>query len=55
MIKEAEVVFSLNPPVKDFDKMKNKMVVSWVGRLLPTGKEAVAEAVKHGVQLVDTT
>ena len=48
-------MFALNPPVQDFKNMKDKMCVSWVGRLLPDGKKAVEAAVKDGVTLVDTT
>lgn len=35
--------------------MQGKMLVSWVGRMLPTGKQKVAEAAKAGMMLMDTT
>ena len=35
--------------------MNGKMLVSWVGRMLPTGKEKVAEAAKANMMLMDTT
>jgi len=53
-IQDAKLVFSINPP-ESFDGFKDKMVVSWVGRLLPEGKKVVSEAANAGVTLVDTT
>jgi len=52
-VKDAKLVFSINPP--EFEDLKNKMVVSWVGRLLPEGKDIVAKATAANVTLVDTT
>merc|ERR1719230_214470 len=35
--------------------IKDKMYISWIGRLLPDGKKYVEEATNAGVSLVDTT
>merc|ERR1719230_1823349 len=35
--------------------IKDKMYISWIGRLLPDGKKYVEEATRAGVSLVDTT
>merc|ERR1719230_966199 len=35
--------------------IKDKMYISWIGRLLPEGKEYVTKAAEAGVSLVDTT
>lgn len=53
---KADIALSVTPPnVDELKLFKNKMLVSWVGRLLPEGKTYVQEAVKAGVSLVDTT
>jgi NAD(P) transhydrogenase len=36
-------------------KFKDKVLVSWVGRMTPDGKRIVAEATKAGVTLIDVT
>eukprot|EP00397_Hematodinium_sp_SG-2012_P004702 GEMP01004715.1.p1 GENE.GEMP01004715.1~~GEMP01004715.1.p1 ORF type:complete len:1021 (+),score=264.21 GEMP01004715.1:65-3127(+) len=53
-IQDAKLVFSINPP-DSFEEFRDKMVVSWVGRLLPEGKKIVEAANAAGVTLVDTT
>lgn len=55
VIARSNILFSINAPRKDFPNMKGKGCVSWVGRLLPAGKELVEEANKHEVMLVDMT
>lgn len=51
-IKNAELVLSVNPP-SSFEGMKNKMVISWIARMLPDGKELIKKANAEGVTLVD--
>mmetsp|Transcript_157683 Transcript_157683/g.273624 ORF Transcript_157683/g.273624 Transcript_157683/m.273624 type:complete len:1037 (+) Transcript_157683:130-3240(+) len=56
VIDAGSVFFSVTPPVEDdLPNFKDKMVIGWVGRLLPTGKTYVEAATKAGVTLVDTT
>jgi len=54
-ISSSDVLLCVNAPVKDFSSMKGKMMISWVSRLLPHGKETVLEATRCGVTLIDTT
>jgi NAD/NADP transhydrogenase alpha subunit len=51
----SELIFGLHPPATEFNKFKDKMLVNWVGRMLPTGKETIAKANAEGVALWDTT
>jgi NAD(P) transhydrogenase len=52
----SDITFTVIPPPADeLGKFKDKMVVGWVGRLLPDGKAYVEKAVGAGVSLVDTT
>merc|ERR1719407_384768 len=39
----------------ELPKFKDKMLINWVGRMLPDGKAYVEKAVEAGVSLVDTT
>lgn len=55
VIRAGDILFSINAPERDFPLMKGKMLISWVGRLLPTGKEVVRAATRNGVSLIDTT
>jgi NAD(P) transhydrogenase len=55
VMRVADVLFSINAPEAEFTSMKGKMLVSWVGRLLPTGKQIVSAAAKCGVSLIDVT
>eukprot|EP00933_Yihiella_yeosuensis_P029602 TRINITY_DN2321_c0_g1_i1.p1 TRINITY_DN2321_c0_g1~~TRINITY_DN2321_c0_g1_i1.p1 ORF type:complete len:1050 (+),score=272.13 TRINITY_DN2321_c0_g1_i1:141-3290(+) len=56
VLKDSKLFFSIRPPAKDqMADYSGKAVVSWVGRLLPQGKELVAEAAKNNVMLMDTT
>lgn len=55
VISKSSVLFSLEPPVKDFPKMGGKVVISWVGRLQDSGKEIVAKANASRVTLIDVT
>jgi len=55
-IYNQEITFTITPPpAAELEKFKDKMVVGWVGRLLPDGKTYVEAATKTGVTLVDTT
>jgi NAD/NADP transhydrogenase alpha subunit len=52
----SDITFTvIPPPASELPKFKDKMLVGWVGRMLPDGKTYVEEAVKGGVSLVDTT
>merc|ERR1719199_1297801 len=52
----SDITFSVTPPpTAELGKFKDKMVVGWVGRMLPDGKTYVEAATKAGVSLVDTT
>eukprot|EP01065_Artemidia_motanka_P029473 TRINITY_DN35586_c0_g1_i1.p1 TRINITY_DN35586_c0_g1~~TRINITY_DN35586_c0_g1_i1.p1 ORF type:complete len:1058 (+),score=381.56 TRINITY_DN35586_c0_g1_i1:65-3175(+) len=56
VISKSELLFGVNPPKEeDLGKLKGKMMVAWVGRLLPAGKAYVEKATAAGVTLVDTT
>jgi len=55
VISESKLIFGLDTPDADFAKMKDKLVVNWVGRLLPDGKKKVETATKAGAMLMDTT
>jgi len=54
IVKDAKLIFSVTPPAS-FEGMKDKMLITWVGRLLPEGKELVKAATQEGVTLVDAT
>merc|ERR1719183_750932 len=52
----SDITFTVTPPpAEELGKFKDKMVVGWVGRMLPDGKAYVEKAVEAGVSLVDTT
>jgi NAD(P) transhydrogenase len=53
-IKNAELVFSVNPPAT-FEGLKDKMLITWIARMLPDGKELIKKANAEGVTLVDPT
>jgi NAD(P) transhydrogenase len=55
VISKSQMVFSINPPTKDFPALSGKILVSWVGRLLAAGKEVVNAAAAARVTLVDVT
>mmetsp|Transcript_9299 Transcript_9299/g.22846 ORF Transcript_9299/g.22846 Transcript_9299/m.22846 type:complete len:1027 (-) Transcript_9299:900-3980(-) len=56
VIADSKLVFGLHPVEdKELAKFKDKMLVNWVGRMLPAGKSKVAAAAKAGCTLVDTT
>jgi len=55
VIQKGQVLFSIEPPVRDFESMRGKIVVSWVGRLLDKGKDVVGKATSCGVTLIDVT
>jgi len=53
---DASLFFSIKPPSEaDMSKLGGKAVVSWVGRLQPSGKAIVESAAKANVMLIDTT
>eukprot|EP00933_Yihiella_yeosuensis_P025459 TRINITY_DN1976_c0_g1_i4.p1 TRINITY_DN1976_c0_g1~~TRINITY_DN1976_c0_g1_i4.p1 ORF type:complete len:1035 (+),score=281.61 TRINITY_DN1976_c0_g1_i4:71-3175(+) len=52
---KADVVFAIEPPVRDFAQLQGKTVVSWVGRLQDKGKEIVEKANAFQVALIDVT
>ena len=57
MISQSKLVFGLHPvqDTKEWSALKDKLMVSWVGRKLPAGKETVKNAAKAGSMLMDTT
>jgi len=55
VISASNIVFTIIPPVEDFSKLKGKIVVGWVGRMLPDGKVMVEQANVAGVTLMDVT
>jgi len=55
VIQKGQVLFSIEPPVRDFEAMRGKVLISWVGRLLDKGKEIVGKATDSGVTLIDVT
>jgi len=55
-VANADICTSVIRPAEgDLAQFKDKMVISWVGRMLPDGKEYVTKAAAAGVKLVDTT
>merc|ERR1719352_1773836 len=55
LMQRSQILFAICPPVKDFPMMSGKILISWVGRLLPTGKDLVAKATAAKVTLIDVT
>jgi len=55
VMSTGQVLFSITAPERDFVAMKNKILISWVGRLQDSGKEVVAKAAAAGVTLIDVT
>ena len=55
VISKSSVLFSIHPPVEDFDSLSGKAVVSWVGRLTDVGKAEVLNAAQSGIMLIDVT
>jgi len=55
VIRKSQVIFSIEPPVRDFPSMRGKVVISWVGRLQDKGKSVVEDANRAGVTLIDVT
>lgn len=55
VMRSAQVIFTVQPPEAEFGQMRGKVVVGWVGRLLPTGKALVTKATSAGVTLIDVT
>jgi len=52
----SDISLSVIPPsAEELSSFENKMLIGWVGRLLPDGKTYVEAATKAGVSLVDTT
>eukprot|EP00429_Kryptoperidinium_foliaceum_P016898 CAMPEP_0176036838 /NCGR_PEP_ID=MMETSP0120_2-20121206/18246_1 /TAXON_ID=160619 /ORGANISM="Kryptoperidinium foliaceum, Strain CCMP 1326" /LENGTH=840 /DNA_ID=CAMNT_0017370225 /DNA_START=66 /DNA_END=2585 /DNA_ORIENTATION=+ len=55
VIQKGQVLFSIEPPVRDFGSMRGNVLVSWVGRLLDKGKAIVSRATECGLTLIDVT
>lgn len=55
VMAKAQVLFAILPPVRDFDKMSGKVLISWVGRLQASGKELVGQANEKNITLLDVT
>mmetsp|Transcript_58788 Transcript_58788/g.127164 ORF Transcript_58788/g.127164 Transcript_58788/m.127164 type:complete len:1032 (+) Transcript_58788:78-3173(+) len=55
VISKSKVVFSIMPPTADFGALKDKVLISWVGRLTDDGKALVEKAASAGVTLIDVT
>ncbi|CAD7967521.1 unnamed protein product [Amoebophrya sp. A120] len=57
-IAQCSMLFTVTP-VSELkaceEKLKGKWVVSWIGKLLPDGKEVVANAAAAGINLIDVT
>eukprot|EP00933_Yihiella_yeosuensis_P025462 TRINITY_DN1976_c0_g1_i7.p1 TRINITY_DN1976_c0_g1~~TRINITY_DN1976_c0_g1_i7.p1 ORF type:complete len:1052 (+),score=265.28 TRINITY_DN1976_c0_g1_i7:59-3157(+) len=51
----ADVLFSIEPPVRDFVQMQGKILISWVGRLQDKGKDIVEKANAFQISLIDVT
>jgi len=55
VLRQSKVIFAITVPEQELSYMKGKVLISWVGRLLPTGKKVVEKATAAGVMLVDVT
>merc|ERR1711933_450478 len=55
VIQRSHVLFSLEPPMQDFESMNGKVLISWVARLQDKGKIIVDKATDAGVTLIDVT
>jgi NAD/NADP transhydrogenase alpha subunit len=55
VISSCNICFTIIPPAQEFQSFRGKVVVGWVGRMLPDGKTMVEKAVACGVTLVDVT
>ncbi|CAK9045445.1 unnamed protein product [Durusdinium trenchii] len=55
VIDKSEVLFSLEPPVADFQMMNCKVLISWVGRLQDKGKDVIMKANQYRITVVDVT
>uniref|UniRef100_A0A7S3WQN7 proton-translocating NAD(P)(+) transhydrogenase n=1 Tax=Strombidinopsis acuminata TaxID=141414 RepID=A0A7S3WQN7_9SPIT len=55
VIAKSNMLFCITPPVADFGRLRDKCLVSWVGRLTEDGKAIVTKAAVAGVMLIDVT
>jgi len=55
VINRSQVLFCIEPPVQDFDKLGGKVLISWIGRLQDKGKGLVAKAIPANITLIDVT
>mmetsp|Transcript_27816 Transcript_27816/g.82916 ORF Transcript_27816/g.82916 Transcript_27816/m.82916 type:complete len:1034 (-) Transcript_27816:169-3270(-) len=55
VVAKSSLMFCITPPQHDFARMKDKALISWVGRLTDDGKAIVAKAAAAGVMLIDVT
>jgi len=55
VMRKGQIMFCINPPVRDLSSLKNKVIISWVGRLTDDGKNIVKEANAQKVTLIDVT
>merc|ERR1719195_1860444 len=55
VINRSQVLFCIEPPVPDFDKLGGKVLISWIGRLQDKVKELVAQATPANITLIDVT
>jgi len=55
VMAKSNVLFCITPPANDFGRLKDKCLISWVGRLTDDGKALVAKAAAAGVMLIDVT
>jgi len=55
VMSQSGIVFAINPPEKDFGSLSGKILISWVGRLTPTGSAIVTKATAANITLLDVT
>jgi NAD(P) transhydrogenase len=55
LMRKGDVFFAIQPPVNDFPSLTDKVVISWVSRLLDTGKAMAQKANASRVTLIDVT
>eukprot|EP00419_Tripos_fusus_P064064 CAMPEP_0172929846 /NCGR_PEP_ID=MMETSP1075-20121228/218691_1 /TAXON_ID=2916 /ORGANISM="Ceratium fusus, Strain PA161109" /LENGTH=634 /DNA_ID=CAMNT_0013791151 /DNA_START=24 /DNA_END=1925 /DNA_ORIENTATION=- len=55
VIRKGQVLFSIDPPVRDFRSLGGKILISWIGRLQDKGKDLVAQATAANITLIDVT
>lgn len=55
VVSKSDVLLAIDAPVDEFESLGSKVLISWVSRRLPQGKEITAAAAKANITLMDLT